>query len=309
MASERLGVVVFAPTPVLTVSIERRTSGSEEVHLHAGGQGVWVARMLHSLDCRPIVCGPFGGETGSVVQSILEREGVDLRAVEVAGASAVNVEENTESDQRSLVHTDPVVLDRHELDDLYGVTIGAAVGLPAAVLTGSAWRNVLPVSTFRRLAADLRELGVRVVADLSNEQLRAALEGGLAIVKVSDEELVSDGLIDDRSQKAAVAGLDVLHDLGAGDIVISRGGEPAVALVDGRRYLLVAPSLEIVESRGSGDSMTAALAAGLARGLDAESMLQLAVAAGAVNVTRHGLGGADATVVRELAETVEVRPL
>jgi 1-phosphofructokinase len=126
---------------------------------------------------------------------------------------------------------------------------------------------------------------------------------------VSDEELVRDGLIADRSQAAAVAGLDVLRDLGATDVVISRGAEPTVALVGGQRYLVVAPSLEIVEARGSGDSMTAALAAGVAVGLDAEAMLGLAVAAGAVNVTRHGLGGADADVVRELAATVDVRAL
>src|SRR5262245_14551425 len=143
-ATDRPGVVIFAPTPVLTVSIERGTTEAEEVHLHAGGQGIWVARMLDSLGCRPIVCGPFGGETGAVAQSILEREGVDLRAVAVAGATAVNVEENTEASQDSLVHTEPPPLDRHELDDLYGVTLGAAVGLRAAVLTGSAWPKVLP---------------------------------------------------------------------------------------------------------------------------------------------------------------------
>lgn len=37
-------VAVFAPSPLLTVTIE---AGAErpEVHLHAGGQGFWVARL------------------------------------------------------------------------------------------------------------------------------------------------------------------------------------------------------------------------------------------------------------------------
>jgi 1-phosphofructokinase len=249
------------------------------------------------------------GETGAVVESILEREGVTLRAVTVAGATAVNVEENTEARQESLVHSEPATLDRHGLDDLYGVTLGAAVGSQAAVLTGSAWPDVLPPSTFRRFAADLAEIGVPVVVDLSGEQLRAALEGGVAVVKVSDEELERDGIMSDRTQDAAEAAFDVLHDLGAADVVISRGSEPTLALFGGQRYLVAAPSLEIVESKGSGDSMTAALAAGVALGLEPEEMLRLAVAAGAVNVTRHGLGGADAGVVREAATAVEVTHL
>jgi 1-phosphofructokinase len=142
----RPGVAIFAPTPLVTVSIERRTTGTDEVHLHAGGQGVWVARMLESLGCRPIVCGPFGGETGAVAESILGREGVDVRSVTVAGRTAVNIEENGEDGLRSLVSTEPAPLDRHELDDLYGFTIGAAVGARAAVLTGSAWPHVLAPS-------------------------------------------------------------------------------------------------------------------------------------------------------------------
>src|SRR4051794_40074360 len=64
-------VLVVAPTLLLTVSMERDTTGSEEVHVHAGGQGVWVARMLRALGCRPVICCPYGGESGAVARAIL----------------------------------------------------------------------------------------------------------------------------------------------------------------------------------------------------------------------------------------------
>ena len=35
-----LPVVIFAPLPVLTVTVEDR-SGEADIHVHAGGQGVW----------------------------------------------------------------------------------------------------------------------------------------------------------------------------------------------------------------------------------------------------------------------------
>lgn len=52
--------------------------------------------------------------------------------------------------------------------------------------------------------------------------------------------------------------------------------------------------------------MTAGLAAGLIEGLDAEQTLKLACAAGAANVTRHGLGSASEDLIAELAERIEV---
>jgi 1-phosphofructokinase len=125
-------------------------------------------------------------------------------------------------------------------------------------------------------------------------------------VKVSDEDLADEHDIEERTEAAAVAALDRLHDDGASSVVISRGTEPTVALLDGVPYRTTVPSLHVVEHRGSGDSMTAALAAGEAWGLDPLDSLRLAMAAGAVNVTRHGLGGADGDVVRRLATRVGV---
>ena len=55
--------------------------------------------------------------------------------------------------------------------------------------------------------------------------------------------------------------------------------------------------------------MTAALAVGCATGLSAEDTLRLAVAAGAVNVTRRGRGTRDASHIDELARHVEIKEL
>ena len=55
--------------------------------------------------------------------------------------------------------------------------------------------------------------------------------------------------------------------------------------------------------------MTAGLAAALRRGMGPIEMLTLACAAGAANVTRHGLGSADEDLISTLAERVEVEKL
>ena len=40
--------MVFSPAPQLTVTVEQGPDGPD-IHLHAGGQGVWQARMIASL--------------------------------------------------------------------------------------------------------------------------------------------------------------------------------------------------------------------------------------------------------------------
>ncbi|WP_211482269.1 hypothetical protein [Arthrobacter crystallopoietes] len=53
-------VVIFAPSPVLTVTVED-VEGTADIHLHAGGQGVWQARMLTALGASVTMCGVFSG--------------------------------------------------------------------------------------------------------------------------------------------------------------------------------------------------------------------------------------------------------
>ena len=77
---------VFAPSPTLTVTIESHPSG-DDVHLHAGGQGVWQARMLTLLGVDVTLCALLSGESGLVIRTLLEREGITIDAIERGDAT------------------------------------------------------------------------------------------------------------------------------------------------------------------------------------------------------------------------------
>jgi 1-phosphofructokinase len=74
-------------------------------------------------------------------------------------------------------------------------------------------------------------------------------------------------------------------------------------------YRVEAPRLEEADHRGAGDSMTAGVAAVLARGGDIHEAVLTGAAAGALNVTRHGLGTGRADAIAELTGRVVLRPL
>lgn len=200
-------------------------------------------------------------------------------------------------------------LSRHELDDLYELTLVQGLRADVAILSGPDEDDVpVPHSMYERLARDLGAHGTEVVVDLSGERLARALEGGPAVIKVSHEEMVADGLAESDSLPDLAAGCRELASGGARAVVVSRAAEATLALIEGKLVLVESPDLTPVDTRGGGDSMTAGLAVGLAQGRSLEESLILGAAAGAVNVTRHGLGSGSDGAVRELSERVRLRP-
>ena len=75
------GVLVFAPAPQLTVTIEAQHERSE-LHVHPGGQGIWQARMITLLGAPVTLCAAVGGEVGRVLEPLLSFHGITLRTVQ-----------------------------------------------------------------------------------------------------------------------------------------------------------------------------------------------------------------------------------
>jgi 1-phosphofructokinase len=301
--------VVFAPSPLLTVTVEARPDGSAEIHLHAGGQGVWIARMLATLGLDVLLCTVLGGETGAVLTQLLRDTGADVRAVQGAAASGAYVHDRRHGERTEIANVPPPVLERHELDALCNAVLVEGLAADVVVLGGPDDEQVLGPDNYRRLAADLCGRGVRVVADLAGQFLTEAAEGGAAVLKASHEDLVTDGHAASADRADLTTAMRQLTKSGAGAVIVSRADEPALVLADGRFSQVVAPTFERVDHRGAGDSMTAGVAAALARGADLRSALQLGAAASALNATRHGLATGERELIERLAERVEICPL
>ncbi len=310
MANEDQKVSVFAPLLSLTVTIEAGREGeADEIHLHPGGQGFWIARMLRHLGERPLICGPIGGETGFVVRALVDQWGVEISPVSMPGSSPATIQDRRDGDRSTLAETRPAALSRHELDDAYGRFLDIAFSSRVCVITGQT-SEILPIDTYRRFGHDLASSEVRIIGDFHGPELDAFLDGGgLDVLKVSDEDLIEDGVLEGEGEDE---GLDAIHTLiqrGAGNVVLSRSDKPVLAHMSGTTYRATQPAREPADPRGAGDSMTAGLAAAFRRGLDPIETLKLACGAGAANATRHGLGSASTDLIAKLADRVEVEVL
>jgi 1-phosphofructokinase len=301
-------VTVFGPHPVLTVTIEQR-AGGDDVHLHAGGQGVWVSRMAAELGTDPVLCGLIGGEPGDVLRGLLEAEAGELRLVGSRAGSGCVVADRRNGERKLIAGRAGGAPSRHELDDLISATCAAALDSRALAVCNPFPGDALPLDVYGMLVADVREHGVPVLVDLSSPRLDSALESHPDTVKLNDWELaefVRDSVEGDVRRRRAA---ERLLDGGAGTVIVTRGPEPALVLRGDRAWELVPPRFDRGRREGCGDTMMGALAAGTARGLPWEQLLVLGAAAGTANFLRTGLGTGGRAVVEELATHVELRPL
>ena len=306
--SQDVAIAVFAPAMLLTVEIHAAADACDEIHLHPGGQGYWISKMIQALGATPLTCAAVGGESGNALASLIAADGLDAWLIHMTHGNAVHVDDRRGEQIERVGETRIPTLDRHEVDELYSAIVGASMRAGVCVLAGTQLAPMFDNDTFRRLVADLRKNDVTVVADLSGEPLASALKSGLDIVKVSHEELLRDGWTKGDSVAAIVRGIDALLDAGAKAVVVSRQNRSTIAGRSGDYVEVRSPSLEVLDGRGGGDSMTAALAVGAALQLRFEDSLRLAAAAGALNVSRHGLGTGRRDAIEEIAQRVELRP-
>lgn len=306
VATERAGhVVVFAPSPELTITIEDH-SDDGDIHIHAGGQGVWQARMVRALRADVTLCATFAGETGKVLQHLLDDEGIRFVAVKRAGRGAAYIHDRRDGERQQIIETAGDPLSRHDLDELYGITLREGIESDVVLLSGPAGDGVISPDVYRRLAADLREHDCTVIIDLAGDRLDAALEGGVDVVKVSHEELLADGRITDDTVDEILAAMRRLRSDGAGTVIVTRAANPLLLLTGDDVKQVSSPKMEIVDTRGAGDSFTAAMAVALARGLSIEQAVALGASAGALNVTRHGLGTGDFDAIHKFSSRVKI---
>ncbi len=301
-------ICVFSPGLRLTVTAENGPRG-EEIHLHPGGQGYWLARSIERLGTPVVLCATVGGEVGDVLTPLLKSQtGIELVAVQQSAPSSVSMYDRRSGTRTLIARSEPSPIDRHAVDKLYSLTLAHAIGRGCCVLAGNIDTGVIPPFYYARLCADLTAVGVPIITDVHGPELSAILdERSIQLVKVSDEDLREDGAVGDDPDQGLAAAVSDLADRVPHDLVVTRGPDrPAVARMDGHWYTVSPPRLAAVDWRGAGDAMAGAMAVAFLRGLSGADALRFGAAAGAASVTRRGLASLDSELVHALLPRVRV---
>ena len=213
----------------------------------------------------PLLCAFIGGETGAVLKPLLEALPGELRLVRTATSNGCLIVDRRQGERRVVAArwSDPV--SRHEIDDLVSIACAEALGSEALAVCGGYPAEVVPDTVYGELVATARANGIPSFVDLSSPSLDGALEAGPDVVKINDWQLAEwlSAPVDGARWRPAA---ERLLAAGARAAVVTRAGEPALAVRDGQAWELVPPRLERGFREGCGDSMLGAMAAATAAG-------------------------------------------
>jgi len=243
---QRPRVAIFAPDPLLSVTIEAR-GDADELHLHPAGQGVWVARMAAELGAMPVLCSLVGGETGATLLPLLDALPGAGRITHTAGSSGSYVVDRRGGERRVVATALRPAPQRHEIDDLVAETVATALGSTLLVMCNPYPAEGLPDEVYETIVADVKAAGIPVLVDLSSPRLDRTLSSRPDLVKLNDWELAGyvRGPVDGP---LALEAARALQDAGARTVAVTRAEAPILVLpADGEPFEIVPPPPDIFD--------------------------------------------------------------
>jgi 6-phosphofructokinase 2 len=258
-------------------------------HYEPGGGGVNVSRAMTRLGAASLALYLSGGSHGALLDELLDAEGLERRAIPIAGATREGfiVFERATGQQYRFGLPGPEV-DEGVWRTLIETLVDSRPKPDYVVASGS-----LPPGMredfYAQLAAALRPHGTRVVLDTSGAALQEGIAGGVYLIKPNLAEfarLVRRELPHEEDKVEAARELVasgrvevVLISLGAGGALLVTADEDA---------FLRAPTVPIQSKVGAGDSMVAGVVTALVRGWSVREAARFGVAAGAAAVMTPG---------------------
>ena len=278
--------VTLNPMLDKTVTVDALRRGAitraSAVSMVVGGKGVNVSRQLRLLGEETVATGFIGGEVGSLLERLLDGEGIPHRFVRTAGMTREGITYLEPEGTTTSVFEPPGAVTPVEAERLLEECRSLAGKSDWVVCSGSS-PGPAADDVFRAIVAECRSRGIPVVLDSYGTSLARAVESRPDCLKPNREEFEQTfgARLSSVSEMAAAA-----RGLVAGGIrysLITDGARPFAAADAGGAWIVTPPHVEVVDPTGSGDSMIAGILYGLRKSWPFSECLAFGAAAGGAN--------------------------
>ena len=251
---------------------------SENEKIYIGGKGINVSRVLNTLGMKSIPLGFIAGFTGKELKSKLIDSGIEPEFIEVReGNTRINIKikgevETAINANGPNINDYSIALLLKQIDDLDSNDIVILAGYVPSTIDSS---------IYALICKKLYDKNIPFIVDTSGKHLIDSLKYNPFLIKPNKDELEECLGIKVESIDDLRNGMKRLQELGALNVLVSLGEDGAMLIDDqGNEYGLAAPSINVVNTVGAGDSMLAGFMYGFLKNRDYKEALIYGVACG-----------------------------
>ena len=298
-----LDLTVFVPELVTNTTLR----AARTIH-SMGGKPTDAAWILGRMGVGSLALGLAAGAVGEKVRLMLEELGVTTDFIEVGGETRINtviIDEST-GEHTTITTASMIVEPAHfaALRERYRAALPSA----SVVITGGSLPPGMTPAFYADAIALARAQDLPVIFDAAEPNLSAGLAARPTFIKPNEHEL--SALVGRKLKSAAElyeAGRELLERYGT-QVIITRGKDGALALLDDRSYRIPPIAVEVSSPAGAGDAVLAGLAHALHHDRPLDDGLRLGIAAATAVCLQPGTAAYDVADMKRFLPQVELIP-
>lgn len=254
----------------------------------AGGKGLNVARVLRQLGEETVATGFLGGSLGEFIKAEISGQDIKDYFIGIDGETRNCIAVIHGGHQTEILEAGPIINENEAVQfiDAFSEYIR---NVDVVTISGSLPKG-LENTFYSRLVEKAKQCDTPVLLDTKGELLANTLEGESKpfLIKPNQDELAD--LLGEKltGEVKIISALKQITDVPW--IVVTTGASGALVKHNDVIYRVMIPDVDAVNPVGSGDSVIAGFASGLARGLTNETFMKYGLAMGVLNAMEPKTG-------------------
>ncbi|WP_010280779.1 1-phosphofructokinase family hexose kinase [Bacillus timonensis] len=275
----------------------------------AGGKGLNVTRVIHSLGKQVTATGFLGGSFGNFIKEELNQSNIvhSFQTINEETRSCIAILHN--NTQTELLEKGPVIQE-YECQSFLNNYKKLLDNVSLVTLSGSLPEGV-PSDVYSLLIQITSEKNIPVLLDCKGDVLKKTLESNQRpfMIKPNQDEIES------LLGKAIKNEDDLIRNLFSSKfqdiewVIVTLGSRGAIIKYKNRIYQAIPPMIKALNPVGSGDSVIAGFAVGYLEGLDEVELIKFSVAMGVLNAMEVKTGSINTNKIQWCKDQIVVSRL
>ncbi|MGL4801281.1 MAG: 1-phosphofructokinase [Cetobacterium sp.] len=270
-----------------------------------GGKGINVTKVCKILGEQPLAMGFLGGFNGEYIKDRLTKLGIKTKFTKTNQETrcCLNIIENDLTSTEFLekgpvISANDLINFESDLEEILDETT-------ILVASGSYCQN-MPLDYYKKIGDICEKHSIKFILDTSGEALKVALESKPYLIKPNSDEIKQLLDINIDSKEEIIDAARELLNMGAENVCISLGKDGMLFLNNENIYEVNIPTVDAINTVGSGDSTIAGFSVGILREYNIIDTLKLANACGISNALNVETGFIKLEEVEKYSKLVKV---